>query len=262
MHKRFEGRVAIVTGSSRGIGRAIALRLATEGAAVILNGRQAEPLAVLAAEIARAGGKAAIVIGSVSEPAIPAELVRAARENFSRIDIVVNNVGVSPYYGPLMGVDRERFSKTLISNTWPAVALVQEAVAGGLGEHGAVLNVSTIGSRQVQPYAAPYTASKSALDVLTRVMARELGRRGIRVNGIAPGLVRTRTSSAISSGENGDREAEILPLGRLGEPEDIASAAAFLLSSDASWITGETLVVDGGRLLVGDEPHDRIGVFD
>ena len=125
-----------------------------------------------------------------------------------------------------------------------------------------MLNVSTIGSRQVQPYAAPYTASKSALDVLTRVMARELGRRGIRVNGIAPGLVRTRTSSAISSGENGDREAEILPLGRLGEPEDIASAAAFLLSSDASWITGETLVVDGGRLLVGDEPHDRIGVFD
>ena len=262
MHKRFEGRVAIVTGSSRGIGRAVALRLATEGAAVILNGRQAEPLVVLDAEIARAEGKAAIVVGSVSEPAIPAELVRAAREHFSRIDIVVNNVGVSPYCGPLMGVDRERISKTLISNTWPAVALVQEAVAGGLGEHGAVLNMSTIGSRQVQPYAAPYIASKSALDVLTRVMARELGRRGIRVNGIAPGLVRTRTSSAVSSGENGDQEAKILPLGRLGEPEDIASAATFLLSSEASWITGETLVVDGGRLLIGDEPHDRIGVFD
>lgn len=102
MHKRFEGRVAIVTGSSRGIGRAIALPLAAEGAAVILNGRQAEPLVALIAEITDAGGKAAVVVGSVSEPAIPAELVRAARENFSRIDIVVNKVGVSPYYGPLM----------------------------------------------------------------------------------------------------------------------------------------------------------------
>ena len=137
MHKRFEGRVAIVTGSSRGIGRAIALRLATEGAAVILNGRQAEPLVALVAEITDAGGKAAIVVGSVSEPAIPAELVRAARENFSRIDIVVNNVGVSSYYGPLMGVDRERFCKTLISNTWPAVALEAEILPlGRLGEPG------------------------------------------------------------------------------------------------------------------------------
>ena len=261
MHKRFEGRVAIVTGSSRGIGRAIALRLAAEGAAVVLNGRDKEPLALLASEIAKAGGRAVFVSGSVSEPAIPAELVRAAIKKFSRIDLVVNNVGVSPYYGSLMGVDRERFSKTMISNTWPAVSLVQEAVAGGLGDQGAVLNISTIGSRQVQPYAAPYTASKSALDVLTKVMARELGRRGIRVNGIAPGLIRTRTSSAVSSGESGDREAEILPLGRLGEPDDIASAAAFLLSKEASWITGETLVIDGGRLLVGDEPRAQIGVF-
>jgi len=201
------------------------------------------------------------VSGSVSESTILAELVRVAMEQFSRIDIVVNNVGVSPYYGPLMGVDRERFSKTLISNTWPAVSLVQEAVAGGRGDQGAVLNISTIGSRQVQPYAAPYTASKSALDVLTKVMARELGRRGVRVNGIAPGLIRTRTSSAVSSGESGDREAEILPLGRLGEPDDIANAAAFLLSKEASWITGETLVVDGGRLLVGDAPRAQIGVF-
>ena len=261
MHKRFEGRVAIVTGSSRGIGRATALRLAAEGAAVVLNGREMEPLELLATEIAKAGGRAVFVSGSVSESAIPAELVRVAIEKFSRIDLVVNNVGVSPYYGPLMGVDRERFSKTMISNTWPAVSLVQEAVAGGLGDQGAVLNISTIGSRQVQPYAAPYTASKSALDVLTKVMARELGRRGIRVNGIAPGLIRTRTSSAVSSGESGDREAEILPLGRLGEPDDIASAAAFLLSKEASWITGETLVIDGGRLLVGDEPRDQIGVF-
>jgi len=262
MQKRFEGRVAIVTGSSRGIGRAIALRLAAEGATIILNGRTAETVAAVAAEIAGAGGKTASVIGSVSEPGIPAALVKAARENFSRIDVVVNNVGISPYYGPLLGVDRERFSKTLVSNTWPAVSLVQEAVASGLGQGGAVLNISTIGSMQVQPYAAPYAASKAALNVLTKTLARELGRRGIRVNGIAPGLIRTRTSSAISTGKTGDREAEIMPLGRLGEPEDVASAAAFLLSCEASWITGETLVIDGGRLLVGDEPRDQIGVFD
>lgn len=262
MHKRFEGRAAIVTGSSQGIGRAIAQRLAAEGAAVVLNGRTAEPLAVVAAEIMEAGGRAIFVAGSVSDPAIPGALVQAAQANFGRLDAVVNNVGISPYYGPLMNVDRERFSKTMVTNTWPAIALVQAAIAGGFGSGGAVLNISTIGAQQVQPYIAPYAASKAALDSLTKVMGRELGPRGIRVNGIAPGLIRTRTSSAISAGEIGDREAEILPLGRLGDPGDIASAAAFLLSGEASWITGETLVVDGGRLLIGDEPRAQIGVFD
>ena len=153
-----------------------------------------------------------------------ASLFAQQSQIISGIDIVVNNVGISPYFGPLMSVDRERFSKTLISNTWPALGLVQEAVAAGLGAGGAVLNISTIGARQVQPYLGPYVASKSALDSLTKLMARELGRRGIRVNGIAPGLIRTKTSRAISAGDIGDREAEILPLGRLGEPDDIASA--------------------------------------
>jgi len=184
-----------------------------------------------------------------------------AISRFSRVDFVVNNVGISPYFGPLLAIDRERFERTLTVNTWPAVALIQLVVAQGLGDGGAILNVSSIGARQVQPDVAAYTASKAALDVLTKVLARELGRKGIRVNGIAPGLVRTRTSSAISEGELGDREAEILPLARLGTPHDIACAAAFLLSDDASWITGHTLVVDGGRLLVGDEPRPQIGVF-
>lgn len=259
--QQFSGKTAIVTGSSLGIGKAIAERLAAEGATVILNGRNAEPLQEMVAAFEQSGWKANFVVGSVSSDGIARDLVEKAIEITGRIDLVVNNVGISPYFGPLLEADRGRFEKTMLANTWPAISLVQQAVAGGLGKGGAVLNISTIGARQVQPDVAPYAASKAALDVLTRTLARELGRRGIRVNGIAPGLIRTRTSAAVSEGGNGDREAELLPLGRLGEPEDVANAAAFLLSDNAGWITGETLVVDGGRLLVGDEPHGRIGAF-
>lgn len=255
-----EGKVAVVTGSSRGIGRAIAVRLAEAGAAVVLNGRGSGELHEVADEISARGGRVATVVGSVTEPDTAPALVDAALTRFGRIDHVVNNVGISPYYGPLLGATESAVNRTLASNTWPAIRLLQCAVEAGLGlDGGSVVNISTIGSQQVQPLAGLYTAGKAALDVLTKVLARELAPRGIRVNGVAPGLVRSRTSLVLWEGDRGAAEERLVPLGRLGTPEDVASAVAFLLSAEASWITGTTLVVDGGRLLVGDEPAHLIG---
>jgi NAD(P)-dependent dehydrogenase (short-subunit alcohol dehydrogenase family) len=195
---------------------------------------------------------------------MPGKLVDAAVESFGAVDLVVNNVGASPYYGPLMNADRERFSKTLLLNTWVPLAVTQAAVQAGMGSKrpGAVVNVTTIGSRQVQPMLGAYTSAKAALELMTRVLARELGPRGVRVNGVAPGLVQTSMARLLWEGGRGDAEAEILPLQRIGRPDDIAAAVCFLLSDDASWMCGTIVDVDGGRLLVGDEPRDLIGVFD
>lgn len=260
MRGRHEGRVAIVTGSSRGIGRAIAVRLAQEGASIVLNGRNVEPLDEVAAEIGARGGRAVALAAGVSDPATAAALVKTAVDSFGRVDLLVNNVALSPYYGPLLDATEAAVAKTMTGNTWPAIALVQAAMAAGLAiDGGAVLNISTIGAQQTQPMAGLYAAAKAALDSLTRALAHELAPHGVRVNAIAPGLVRTQTSTVLWQGEKQVAESRLVPLGRLGEPEDIASAAAFLLSDEASWITGATLVVDGGRMLVGGERADLIG---
>lgn len=260
MRGRHEGRVAIVTGSSRGIGRAIAVRLAEEGAAVVLNSRNAEPLDDVVAEIAARGGQAVAVPLGISRPEAAAALVEAAVTSFGRIDLVVNNVALSPHYGPLLEATEAAVTKTMTGNTWPAISLVQAAMAAGLGtDGGAVLNISTIGAQQTQPLASLYVAAKAALESLTRALAHELAPHGVRVNAIAPGVVRTQTSAVLWEGDRAAAETRLVPLGRLGEPEDIAPAAAFLLSDEASWITGATLVVDGGRMLVGAERADLIG---
>ena len=252
--------MAIVTGSSRGIGRAIAVRLAAEGAAIVLNGRNADPLAEVAAEVAARGGRAVAVAAGISGPDTAAALVEAAVRSFGRVDMLVNNVALSPYYGPLLGTTEAAVAKTMTGNTWPAIQLVQTAMAAGLAsDAGAVLNVSTIGAQQTQPLAGLYAAAKAALESLTRALAHELAPHGVRVNAIAPGLVRTQTSTVLWQGQKSAAESRLIPLGRLGEPEDIAPAAAFLLSNEASWITGATLVVDGGRMLVGGERADLIG---
>lgn len=259
---RFAGRVAVVTGSTRGIGRAIAMRLAAEGAFVVVNGRDEAALADTVRTVREAGGQAEGVRGSVSDGAVAPTLVATAVRMFGRLDLLVSNAAVSPYFGPLTAVGKDAFAKTLVGNTWPAIDLVQAALESDFGHNrGAVLTVSSIGARQTQPHAAPYAAAKAALESLTSALARELAARQIRVNAIAPGVVRTRTSQVLWADDDGAGEQNLVPMGRLGEPEDVAAAAAFLLSPEASWITGSTLVIDGGRLLVGGENSALFGVL-
>jgi len=256
---RFEGMVAIVTGSSRGIGRATATRLVAEGARVVLNGRDPDQLGTTAAELG--ADRVVTVAGSISDPDLPERLVGAAYDELGGLDVIVNNAATSAHYGPLLDVDRSRFEKTLLANTWPAVAVLQEARARGFGP-GAVVNVSTTGAQRVHPVTGPYTASKAALEMLTQLLARELGHVGIRVNAVAPGLVRTDLAKVLWEGDTGAAEASLVPLQRLGEPEDIASAICYLASPDAAWITGAILPVDGGRLVAGGEPRHLIGEYE
>lgn len=256
---RFAGRVAIVTGSSKGIGRAVAARIAAEGGAVVLNGRDADRLGRTAEQLRSGGASVAEVAGSISDPELPARLVDTAVGELGGVHVVVNNAATSAHYGPLLDADRDRFAATMLANTWPAVSLLQQAVRAGMPAGSAVVNISTTGAQRVHPVTAPYTASKAALEMLTLVLARELGPRRIRVNAVAPGLVRTDLAKVLWSGERGAAETRLVPLGRLGEPDDIARAVCFLASEDADWITGSVLRVDGGRMQVGGEPADLIG---
>jgi 3-oxoacyl-[acyl-carrier protein] reductase len=259
MNGRFEGRVALVTGSSKGIGRATAAQLAREGASVVLNARKPDELDATQAELAAERLGVTAIPGNVGRPGGARRLVEQAVEAFGRVDLVVNTVAVNASHGPLLDVDHDAFSATMLRNTWPTVELAQAAVAHGLGDGGTIVAVSTIGGHSVHPLVIPYCASKAALDQIIRGLAYELGPRGIRVNGVAPGLTITDMSRMLWEGEQAAKEAELLPLGRLGRPEDIAGAITWLLSEDAAWVTGQIIDVDGGRLLVGSEPAGEIG---
>lgn len=261
MNQRFHGHVAIITGSSRGIGKATAARLLREGASVVVNARKQEELDKAVQDLEQLGEVVGVPANLAHEDA-PEQLVTAARDRFGRLDHVVNTVGVNVHHGLTMEIDERSFTRIMMMNTWSVVAMTQAAMAGGLGDGGgSIVNISTIGARQVHPMLGAYCASKAALDSLTMTIARELGPRGVRVNGIAPGLVRTDMARVLWEDGRGDAEAEILPLQRIGEPDDIARAVAFLLSEDAEWLTGVTIAVDGGRLLVGGEPRDEMGLY-
>lgn len=256
---RFADKVAVVTGSSRGIGRATVDRIIAEGGRVVLNGRDADALERVKAEV---GVDSAVAVpGSVNEPDLPGALVQTALRAFGGLDIIVNNAAISAHYGALLSVERSAFEKTMLGNTWPALSLVREAMAHGFGP-GAVVNVSTTGAQRVHPVTGPYTASKAALEMITQLLARELGPAGVRVNAVAPGLVKTDLAQVLWAGDRESAEAELVPLQRLGTPPDIASAVCYLASDDASWITGAVLPVDGGRRLVGGEPRHLLGEYE
>jgi 3-oxoacyl-[acyl-carrier protein] reductase len=259
---RFTDRVAVITGSSRGIGLAVAHRLGREGAAVVVNARSQDELDDACRELRAADVQATPVAGDMLDPTTPTRLVDAAVSTYGRIDHVVNTVGINSLYGPVLDSDRDRFVRILEGNVWTPIALARAAIQGGLAERrGSIVNVSTIGARQVQPMLAAYCSSKAALELAMRILAREVGPLGVRVNTVAPGLIRTEMSRVLWDDGRGDAEEAFLPLQRLGLPGDIASAVAFLLSDDAAWITGVTLDVDGGRMLMGDEPHNLIGDY-
>lgn len=244
---RFAGRTALVTGASRGIGLAVAQRLVAEGARVVVTGRKPGPLAEAVAQLG--GPEHAVgVAGDTADDEHRAAAVARAVETFDSLDLLVNSAGINPVFGPLVDLDLAAARTTVEANVLAALSWVQHAHRAWLGEHGgAVVNLSSIGAFAPSAGLGAYSASKLMPVHLTRTLALELG-PGVRVNAVAPALVKTRFSTAIYAGREAEATADY-PLGRLGTPEDVAAAVAFVLSDDAGWITGQTLLLDGGLTL-------------
>jgi NAD(P)-dependent dehydrogenase (short-subunit alcohol dehydrogenase family) len=249
------GRAALVTGASRGIGLAVAAELLSRGASVTITARKPDELSAAADKLVAdaAGGDAGRVLavpGNAGSDEARAEAVAKTVERFGSLGILINNTGINPSYGPLVDADLNAVRKIFDVNVVAALGFVQLAYKAWMGEHGGVIiNVaSTAGLRSTGMIAA-YGASKAALIRLTEELAAQLG-PGIRVNAIAPSVVKTKFASALyAAGE--EKVAAGYPMKRLGEPEDIGSLVGFLVSDQASWITGETVRIDGGVLATG-----------
>jgi NAD(P)-dependent dehydrogenase (short-subunit alcohol dehydrogenase family) len=248
------GRVAIVTGASRGIGFAIAQRLVAEGARVCLTARHADALAdavrVLNENNTDRAPRAMGVPGKADDAEHRADTVRRVTEQFGPVDVLVNNTGINPVFGPLVDLDLGAARKILDVNVLGALGWVQEVCRTGLADRGgAIVNVSSVSAMRPSPGIAFYGVSKAALSHLTASLAVELG-PAVRVNAVAPAVVKTRFATPLFEGR--EREvSEQYPLKRLGVPDDVAGVVAFLASDDASWLTGQTIVLDGGVTLVG-----------
>ena len=246
MQISLEGKVALVTGASRGIGRAIAGSFAEAGAHVMLSSRKQDQLEIAAAEIKASGaaGETAVFAANAGDVDSAKACVAATIERFGKLDILVNNAATNPYYGPTLGVDEGRFDKTFQVNLRGPLFWCQAAWEQAMRDQpGVIINIASVGGLRAEGALGVYNLTKAALIHLTRQLAAELG--PTRVVGIAPGLVKTDFASVLVA-NFGERLAASMPLGRLGEPQDIANMATFLASDLASWITGETYVVDGG----------------
>ena len=250
-----EQKVALITGSSRGIGKAIAEAMAGAGARVVISSRKADACERVAEDIRGAGGEAIAIPCNVSETAGLDSLVDRTLAHWDRIDVLVCNAAVNPHFGPSQEIEESAFDKVMTTNVknvlWLCRAVIPQMAER---EDGAVIIVSSIAGLKGTRRLGAYAISKAADMQLTRNLALEWGPRNVRVNCIAPGLVRTDFARALwEDPENRAKALAAYPLGRLGEPEDVAGAAVFLASRAGAWITGHTLVVDGGATAAAGE---------
>ncbi len=247
-NKKLSGKVAVVTGASKGIGAGIAKQLAAEGASVVVNYASSKSGAdKVVSAITGAGGKAVAVQGDVANKADIDRLFAETKKTFGRLDILVNNAGIYEF-APLDNITEEHYHKQFNLNVLGLILTSQAAARLFDSAGGSIVNISSIVSTLAFPNAAVYSATKGAVDAITRSLASELGPRKIRVNALRPGMVETEGTHAAGI-EESEMKKQVLantPLGRLGQPDDIAGAAVFLASTDSSWITGETLIIAGG----------------
>src|SRR6204780_2423050 len=244
---KLTGKVAVVTGASKGIGAAIAKSLASEGASVVVNYASSKSGAeTVVAAITAAGGKAVAVSGDVSKTSEATGIIDAAIKNYGRLDILGNNSGVYEF-SPIESATENQF-KRMFNINWLGLLLTTQAALKHIGEGGSIINIGSVVSRVTPPASAIYTGTKGAVDAITGVLARELGPKKIRVNAINPGMI--ETEGVHSAGFLGtDFEKDLVsqtPLGRIGQPGDISSIATFLASDDSAWLTGEHILAGGG----------------
>ncbi len=257
-----------MTGGTRGIGLAVAHRLGAAGAGVCVTGRDPEGVRLAVDELTKSGTRATGCAGDVADPAHLIASAQQVMDEFGRIDILVNNAATNQPYGPLMEADPDRWTTAFATNVEAPLRLVQLAWRAWMREHGgAVVNISTEGTGHVGPNVGAYGTSKAALLHLTSQLAGELAPR-VRVNAVSPGLVRTEMARFVWEGAE-QRIADGLPLGRIGEPDDIAEAVFWLVSDAARWVTGADLLVDGGTRVraaagttAGYAVHEQLRVAD
>lgn len=250
MQTGLQGKTALITGASRGIGKATAFALAAEGANVVLSSRKQDALDEVAKEISAAHPGVGVLAKAahVGQEDQARACIDAAVAEFGALDVLVNNAGTSVHFGPMVEIDSAAAAKTVQINQLSVVLWTQLAWKAWMAEHGgSIINVASVGGLVTEHGIGFYNATKAAVIHLTRQFAMELA-PGVRVNAIAPGLVKTHLARALWEG-NEEAISKFMPLGRLGEPEDIAQAAVFLAGSASSWMTGQTMVVDGGSII-------------
>jgi 3-oxoacyl-[acyl-carrier protein] reductase len=246
---RFDGKVAIVTGASRGIGFAVAERFVADGGRVCITARKPDALAE-AVEALGGPERAIFVAGAADDGAHQDDVIAKTIEAFGRLNFLVNNTGINPAYGRMIDIDLVAAEKIFQVNVVAAIAWAQKVYRASLAEHGgAIVNIASVAGQRPAPGIGTYGASKAALIHVTQELAVELG-PNIRVNAVAPAVVKTKFASALYEGKE-DEVAAPYPLKRLGVPDDIGSVVNFLLSDDAGWLTGQTITIDGGVLLGG-----------